>query len=451
MAKQKQKLTIEKLIGKEPRPEGEQEKIEERLRANMAACFYAVLDAVRAEQYTYLLTAGGRGSTKSSSDSLIIVSELERDPYACALILRKVGNTLRGSVFEQMQWAIDTLGVDDHWEATVAPMEMTNTRTGQKIIFRGLDEPKKIKSIKLKRRFYFKFAWFEELDEFANRREIDNVLDSALRGGKARAMMIGAYNPPKSANNWVNAWAANPEEGAFVHKSDYTMVPREWLGETFIERALGLKERNEREYLHTYMGEVTGTGGAVFNNLTIRRIDAEERRRFAYNPNIGMDFGVVDPNVIIKSFFEATDKRRLLIYEEFYRNEMKTREIAAACKRIAPGGELIRADNAAKQVIVDLREEYKINIVGAGKGKGSRQRGYDWLRDLDEIVIDPTSCPNAAREFVAYEYARDREGKPIERYPDGDDHTIDATAYGNRENIYKSRRTKNHSGKGARQ
>lgn len=83
-------------------------------------------------------------------------------------------------------------------------------------------------------------------------------------------------------------------------------------------------------------------------------------------------------------------------------------------KKIARHGELIRADNAAKQVIVDLRTDYGVNITGVTKGKNSRRDGYDWLRDLDQIIIDPVSCPNAAREFAAYEYGRDKNGALVE-------------------------------------
>ena len=444
------KATLSALLGKPTRSEDDLQIIEQRMRDNMARCFDEVLNAVRDGGYTKILMGGGRGSCKSSAASLIIVDELEHDEHACAIALRKEGNNLRGSVIEQIQWAIDTLGVGEHWQATVSPMEITNTITGQKIIFRGLDEPRKIKSIKLKRRFFFKFAWFEELDEFSGMREIDNVLDSVLRGSRSAAMMLGSYNPPKSANNWVNKVANAPDASTYVHRSDYTMVPAEWLGETFIRRAQELREKDETAYRHTYLGECTGEGGAVFTNLQIRPIEAYDRKRFEIKHDIGMDFGYVDPNVLIKSHYEAGELRTLYIYEEFYRSEMRTREIAAACRRIARGGELIRADNASKQTIVDLRTEYGINITGVSKGKNSRQAGYDWLRDLDLIVIDPVTCPNAAREFAAYEYARDKTGAPIERYPDGDDHSIDATAYGNREHIYRSKRTKNRSGKGAR-
>lgn len=444
------KATLSALLGKPERSESDLQLIEQRMHDNMARCFDEVLDTVRQGCYAQILLGGGRGSCKSSAASLIILAELERDEYACAIVLRKEANNLRGTVFAQIQWAIDTLGVADHWVSTVSPMEITNTQTQQKVIFRGLDEPRKIKSIKLKRRMYFKFAWFEELDEFAGKNEISNVLDSVLRGSRSAAMMIGSYNPPKSANNWVNKIAINPDEKTYVHKSNYTMVPAEWLGDTFIQRAEAMKMDDELAYRHNYLGECTGEGGAVFRNLQVEPINAYDRKRFEIKPNVGMDFGYVDPNVIIKSYYEAGELRTLYIYEEFYRSEMHTREIAAACKRIARNGELIRADNASKQTIVDLRTEYGINIAGVSKGKNSRQMGYDWLRDLDRIVIDPATCPNAAREFAAYEYARDKGGAPIERYPDGDDHAIDATAYGNREHIYRSRRTKNRSGKGAR-
>lgn len=451
MANAAQTPILSELLGRRARPAGELEAIENRLTANTARCFDEVLRILKAGSptYTRLLLGGGRGSLKSSTASLGIMAGVERDERACALVLRKVGNTIRGSVYEQIQWAIDTLGCGEHWEATVSPMEMVNTRTGQRIVFRGLDEPRKLKSIKLPRGKYFRFVWFEELDEFAGEAEIDNVLDSAMRGGNA-ALNICTYNPPKSANNWVNKLAANPPASTYVHHGDYTMVPAEWLGPTFIRRAEELKARNPRAYEHTYKGVATGEGGAVFKALRVRPIGRADRLRFEIKPNIGMDFGYVDPNAIVKSYYEAGALRTLYIYEEFYQNEMSTRQIAAACRKIARHGELIRADNAAKQTVVDLREDYGVNITGVSKGKNSRQTGYDWLRDLDQIVIDPVTCPNAAREFAAYEYARDREGGMVERYPDGNDHTIDATAYGNREHIYASRRSRNRSGKGAR-
>lgn len=420
-----------------------------RLSEIIGPAFYETHKLIDMGVIDEAVEAGGRASLKSSYVGTELVLQLLKHPDCHALVTRQVGDTMRDSVYAQILWAIDKLGLTTKFKCTQSPLQCTYTPTGQRILFRGLDDPQKIKSIKLPFGKYFKYVWFEELDEFAGEGEIENVLDSAIRGGKA-ALCVCTYNPPKSANNWVNKWAIDPGKSVFVHHSDYTMVPAAWLGPTFIKRAEELKVRNPRAYEHTYLGIATGEGGAVFKALRIKPIVKEDRLRFELKPNIGMDFGYVDPNAIEKTYYEAGELRTLYIYEEVYQNEMTTKQIAAACRKIARHGELIRADNAAKQVIVDLRTDYGINITGVTKGKNSRQAGYDWLRDLDQIVIDPITCPNAAREFAAYEYARDKSGALVERYPDGDDHSIDAVAYGNREHIYRSRRTSNVSGKGAR-
>ena len=420
-----------------------------RLSEIIGPAFYETHKLIDMGVIDEAVEAGGRASLKSSYVGTELVLQLLKHPDCHALVTRQVGDTMRDSVYAQILWAIDKLGLTAKFKCTQSPLQCTYTPTGQRILFRGLDDPQKIKSIKLPFGKYFKYVWFEELDEFAGEGEIENVLDSAIRGGRA-ALCVCTYNPPKSANNWVNKWAIDPGKSVFVHHSDYTMVPAAWLGPTFIKRAEELKARNPRAYEHTYLGIATGEGGAVFKALRIKPIAKEDRLRFELKPNIGMDFGYVDPNAIEKTYYEAGELRTLYIYEEVYQNEMTTKQIAAACKKIARHGELIRADNAAKQVIVDLRTDYGINITGVTKGKNSRQAGYDWLRDLDQIVIDPITCPNAAREFAAYEYARDKSGTLVERYPDGDDHSIDAVAYGNREHIYRSRRTSNVSGKGAR-
>ena len=137
----KRENVLEKLIGKTKRPEGELEAIDRRLHENTARCFDGVLRLLldNTGEYTKALLGGGRGSMKSSTASLGISAGLEHDEDACALVLRKVGDTLRGSVFEQMQWAIDVLGLGEHWRVTVSPMEIVNERTGQKIVFKGLD------------------------------------------------------------------------------------------------------------------------------------------------------------------------------------------------------------------------------------------------------------------------------------------------------------------------
>lgn len=437
------------LLGKRAGRDEELREMRRRFRKNIARGFGEVHRELKSGRYVRALLAGGRGSLKSSFVSLHIALGLEEDERACALILRKVSNTLRGSVFEQMQWALDVLGAGGGWAATVTPMEFVNGRTGQKIMLRGLDEPRKLKSIKLGRGMYFKYVWFEEMDEFGGEREMDSVLESALRGGPG-GMAIATFNPPKLLTHWANRLFDEARPGWYRHRSDYRGAPKKWLGPSFIAMAEAMKARDERQYRWVYLGECVGEGGSVFGNLRLRAIGAQERQRFDLKADIGMDFGYVDPVAIVRTHYEGGEKRRLYIYEEFYRSGMSTREIAGACRKIAREGELIRADNAGKQTIIDLRADYGLDVAGVTKGPGSRREGYDWLRGLDEIVIDPASCPNAAREFAAYAYAKDAGGQAIERYPDGDDHTIDAAAYANREHIYRSTRVRNVSGKRGR-
>ena len=148
---------------------------------------------------------GGRGSTKSSFVGISVVILLLQHPQCHAVVLRKIANTLRNSVYAQMQWAIGALGLQDMFRCTVSPMEITYLPTGQKILFFGLDKPEKLKSIKLPFG-YIGIDWFEEADQFSGEAEIRNVKQSTLRGGEF-AMTFLSFNPPAAARNWANRYA----------------------------------------------------------------------------------------------------------------------------------------------------------------------------------------------------------------------------------------------------
>lgn len=217
----------------------------------IAPAFYPVHWDILDGKHTYYDLYGGRGSTKSSFISVEIVLGMVEDPQANAVVFRKYGVTLRESVFEQIQWAIDELGMTDYWTSSVSPMQYVYKPTGQKIIFRGLDKAKKTKSIKTSRG-YFKYLWFEELDEYAGAEEIRTVQQSVLRGG-SKFVVFKSFNPPISRSNWANVYVNEPREDSFRHKSDYTSVPVEWLGEQFINDAEHLKATNDRAYRHEYL------------------------------------------------------------------------------------------------------------------------------------------------------------------------------------------------------
>ena len=384
-------------------------------------------DIMRGGHSEYWLR-GGRGSTKSSFISIAIVLGLWQDECANAIVYRRVGNTIKDSVYEQIIWAIDTLGLTQYFRLRKSPLEVERIRTGQRILFRGADDPMKSKSIKLKRGHFFKFLWFEELAEFRGMDDVRTIKQSIFRG-VSKAYTFYSYNPPKSAQSWVNSAAMKDTPGRLVHSSSYLDVPPEWLGEAFIREAEILKEVNERAYRNEYLGEVTGTGGNVFENLVLREIDDAEIKGFGYT-YAGLDFGwFPDPTHFVRCAYDPA-RRRLWVYDEYRTVKTPNREIfdhLVAAKGLTPGEEVI-ADSAEQKSIHDLRS-YGMRCTGATKGPGSVTASIKWLQSLAEIIVDPRRCPETAREFQAYEYERTREGEFVAAYPDENNHAIDAVRY----------------------
>ena len=385
------------------------------------------LDILRGGHAEYFFK-GGRGSTKSSFISIEIIIGLMRDERANAIVYRRVANTIKDSVYEQLIWAIDMLGLTAAFTLRKSPFEIERIKTGQRILFRGADDPMKSKSIKLKKGHYFKYLWFEELAEFRGMEDIRTIKQSILRGVD-RAFTLYSYNPPKSAQCWVNAEAMKPTPGRLVHTSNYLDVPPEWLGEAFIDEAERLRTTNERAYRNEYLGEVTGTGGQVFDNLTIRAISDKEINSFGYTYS-GLDFGwYPDPAHFVRCAYNPND-RRLWIYDEYRTVKTSNRDIydhLREHKGLTSAEEVI-ADSAEMKSIADMRA-YGMRCIGATKGPGSVRTGIRWLQTMAEIIIDPARCPATAKEFNEYEYEKDRDGNPVDAYPDANNHGIDAVRY----------------------
>jgi len=396
-----------------------------RISQIIAPSFYPVHSAIKKNKYTHYWLKGGRGSTKSSFVGIEIPLGMMRDPLANAVVLRKVGNTLRESVYEQILWGIETLGVSEKWHAKISPLELTYIPTGQKIIFRGADKPKKLKSTKLKKG-YFKYIWYEELDEFNGMEEIRNINQTFMRGGE-RFVVIYTYNPPKSVSNWVNEEARIERSDRLVHHSTYLEVPREWLGEQFILEAEHLKAINEKAYRHEYGGEVTGTGGEIFENVKLRYISDEEIKTFD-RIRRGIDWGyAVDPFHYAVVHFDRT-RRRLYVFYEIHQVKLSNRKAAELIKQENKNNRVITCDSAEPKSIAELRS-YGLMVRGAKKGPDSVEYGIKFLQDLEEIIIDPRRCPNTAREFLNYELERDAKGNFKAEFPDKDNHSIDAIRY----------------------
>ena len=386
---------------------------------------------VKRHGHTYYICGGGRGSTKSSYISQEILLLLMQHPECNAVILRKVANTLRNSVYRQMEWALDTLHLGDYWKKTVNPMEFIRRSTGQKILFLGVDDKSKLKSLKMPHG-YVGVVWYEELDQFSGMEEIRSVNQSLLRGGPV-FWCFGSYNPPQSANNWVNEEMLLEQPDRLFHHSDYRGVPADWLGEQFLEDADRLRQRNERAYRHEYLGEVTGTGGSVFENVQDRSMTDEEiahfdRRRY------GLDFGfAVDPLAFLCMHYDAK-REALYIFDEIYQPKLTNTRAAEMIRKKITQSAVIWADSAEPKSIAEMRD-CGLRMYGAKKGPDSVDYGIRWLQSLGAIYIDKRRCPNAFREFVGYEYERNRDGQFISAYPDKDNHAIDACRYAMQEDM----------------
>jgi phage terminase, large subunit, PBSX family len=395
-----------------------------RISELIAPSFYDMHRRVRDHAYGEYMLAGGRGSTKSSFISMEILMILKQFPDVNAVIYRKHKTALSTSVFEQMLWAIERLGLSSEFKHKVSPLEITYKPTGQKILFRGLDDPMKSKSMKLKRG-YFGVVWFEELDEFSGMEAIRSVKQSLGRGGND-VWTFYSYNPPKSRDNWVNQECLLDKKSRIIHKSTYLDVNPEWLGQNFIREAEELKTTKPDAYLHEYIGEVTGTGGTVFENVTERIIDDNEINTFGCFYE-GLDFGFsLDPLAWVKMAYNSA-RKTLYFVDEVYGEKMSNAVAVNSIRK--KKSKHIYADSAEPRTISEFRE-LGLVLTPATKGPGSVDHGVKWLQGLNEIVFDKRRTPNAYREFFAYEYERRRDGTFISSYPDKGNHAIDSARYG---------------------
>lgn len=384
--------------------------------------------------HTHYWLKGGRGSTKSSFISLELLLLLIKNPSCHAVVMRKVGNTIRNSVFAQMEWAIDALMLTGKFKVRTSPPEIIYKKTGQKILFLGVDDKSKIKSLKLPFG-YVGVVWYEELDQFAGMEEIRNLNQSLLRGGSGYWCFC-SFNPPKSRNNWVNEEQLIDEVDRLVDHSTYLCAPKTWLGDQFILEAEKLRAKNETLYKHEYLGEVTGTGGAVFENVSDMRMSddmiAQFDRRY-----YGLDFGfAVDPLAFNAMHYNAKHED-LYIFDELYQQKLTNKRAAEMIKQKYNSCRII-ADSAEPKSIVEMRG-FSLNITGARKGPDSVEHGMKWLQERAHIYIDKQRCPNTYKEFVNYEYERNKDGQFISAYPDKNNHAIDDIRYAMEKEMARSR------------
>ena len=418
----------------------EREKIDEKEQKyvviparDISSSFCDINRSIDDREYREYYLEGGRGSTKSSFVSEKIIELLENNPRMCAVVLRKVKDTLKDSVFSQLEWAVDILSetyphIKSDYKLTKSPLEITKLSTGQKIYFRGADDYGKIKSLKPPKDKYIGITWFEEFDQFNGMNEIRKINQSLVRGGED-FIQFYSYNTPASSLHFVNVEKLIPKETRLVHLSDYRAVPKKWLGQAFVDEAEFLKDVNEKLYENEYLGLMTGTGGTVFENVELREITDKEIGTYDYIYQ-GMDFGwFPDPLAWTKCCYNSS-QRTLYIFDEFVVNKMSNADVWEYLKQHKGVTEedIITADSAEPKSIGDFRS-YGCAMHGSEKGAGSVDYSMKWLSALAKIVIDPKRCPVSAQEFTTYEYQQDKDGNYISGYVDAENHCIDSIRY----------------------
>jgi PBSX family phage terminase large subunit len=380
------------------------------------------------DEHLHIVGKGGRNSGKSTHKALKIIVEVMKHPIN-ALIIRKVENTMELSVFAQLLWAVNKLGVSEQWTGTKKPLRLTYTPTGQQIIFRGADNPTKIQSIKSEK-FPIAIMWIEELMEFRTEDEVLVILNSLLReelpdGLKYHALY--SYNPPKQKSHWLNKKynTAVTADNTYIHHSTYLDNP--YCSKQMIEEAERVKESSIQKYNWIYMGEPVGSGIVPFTNLEFREITDDEIKSFD-NIKQGLDWGyAADPLAFGRWHYDKT-RRILYAIDEIYQIKLSNRKVSDMLKAKGYDRDLTIADSAEPKSIAEMKT-YNINIKGAKKGQGSVEFGEKWLDDLEAIVIDPNRTSHIAQEFESADYEVDRMGNTLNRLRDKDNHHIDGCRY----------------------
>lgn len=411
------------------------------MRDTIIEMFDEELKDILNHNHVHYVNKGGRGSTKSSLFSIAIPLLIIQHPNIHACVFRKVGNTIKNSVWAQVVWGIEKLGLTDFFHI---PKSIANPiiylPTGQQILFFGLDDPNKVKSVKLPFG-YIGITWFEELDQYSGEAEIRKVLQSTMRGGSL-FWDFRSFNPPISNLNWANQYAvdAMARENTFVMSNTYLDVPVEWLGQAFIDEAEDLKATNPKAYEHEYLGVPVGTGGNVFENVEPMYMSDDYIASFD-NIYRGIDFGWYPDPFAYNALYVDVARRDAYIFQEFRANKMSNKavydELWDKLGYIRPS-DIVTCDSAEPKSISDFKSYGGYGARPAEKGPDSIIYSMKWFQSLNHIYIDPVRCPGTLKEFVEYEYDRDKDDEVVSGYPDYNNHNIDACRYAT-ERLWKRR------------
>lgn len=374
----------------------------------------------------YRVCKGSRGSKKSKTAALNMIIRLYQYPESNGLCVRRYSNTLRDSVYSDLLWAIHKLGLDNYFTWTVSPMQIIRKKTGQKILFRGLDDGMKITSISVDKGVLC-WVWIEEAFEITNEDDF-NKLDMSIRGevpdGYFKQITL-TFNP-WSATSWLKARFFDVDDDDIFAKTT-TWQCNEWLDEADRKIFLKMKANNPRRYRIEGDGEWGIAEGLIYENFKVEEFDVDEIRQIpGIKSAFNLDFGFTDPNAFVCEMVDNTNMK-IYIFDEWYQSGVTNKIIAAKIKEMGYGGQVIVCDSAEPKSIAELQEE-GIRAEPSRKGKDSVNHGIQLIQNY-EIIIHP-KCIEFYKEISNYCWAKDKDGKPTDKPDHEFSHGMDSMRYG---------------------
>lgn len=377
----------------------------------------------------YRVCKGSRASKKSKTTALNIIYRMMQYPQANTLVIRKVYRTLKDSCFTELQWAINRLEVAAYWEIKESPLEMTYKPTGQKIYFRGLDDPLKITSITVKTG-YLCWAWLEEAYEVLNEDDF-NMLDESIRGaipketGLFKQWTI-TFNP-WNEKHWLKSRFFDKESPDILAMTTNFRC-NEWLDEADLRVFEEMRKNNPRRFKVAGEGDWGIVDGLVYENWEEKAFSLDEIRAIpGIKSAFGLDFGyTADPSALFCGLVD-TSTRTIWVFDEMYEKGLSNRRIAEKIKAMGYAKERIKADCAEPKSIDEIREEGIYNIRECRKGRDSINNGIQYIQDY-HIIIHPR-CVNFLTEIGLYRWDEDKSGKKLNKPVDEFNHLMDAMRY----------------------
>ncbi|MBN6784607.1 PBSX family phage terminase large subunit [Staphylococcus capitis] len=377
----------------------------------------------------YRVVKGSRGSKKSKTTALNFIYRLMEYEWANLLVVRRFSNTNKQSTYTDLKWATNQLGVTHLFKFNDSLPEITYKPTGQKILFRGLDDPLKITSITVDKGI-LSWCWIEEAYQVETYDKFATLVES-IRGSVDSPdffKQITVTFNPWSERHWLKPTFFD-EDTKLNNTFSYTTTYRvnEWLDEVDIARYEDLYRTNPRRARIVCDGEWGVAEGLVFENFEVKEFDWVKKLKEKQVVAHGSDFGFTqDPTTLISTIVDLKNKE-LWIYDEHYQRGMLTDEIYQMYLDKGLKNAKIIADSAEKRLITEIKRKGISNLKPSIKGQGSIMQGVQFIQGF-KIYVHPT-CEHTIEELNTYTFDQDKDGNWLNKPIDANNHLMDALRY----------------------